>query len=240
MVTILFARPIASFGLGVWQIKRKARKEALIEALSARLSAHPINLPTDPAEVATLDYQHIRVVGTYDHKNELFLAPRTRRRENFDGNAGDPGAQIITPFVRADNGQRILVNRGWVPEEHRAVETRLEGQIDGTVEVDAIIFNPKPSKPNSFVPDNVPEKNLWFWVDLPAIAAALNAEPILVEVTDSSTPVSGFPLGGQTEISIRNEHMQYIVTWFTLSAVTAVMWGVRVRPQLSRWLASRR
>ena len=28
-----------------------------------------------------------------------------------------------------------------------------------------------------------------------------------------STPECGLPLGGQTIVTIRNEHMQYIVTW---------------------------
>jgi cytochrome oxidase assembly protein ShyY1 len=36
------------------------------------------------------------------------------------------------------------------------------------------------------------------------------------------------------KVVIRNEHMQYIATWFTLSAATLVMWIVRVRPQLLR------
>ena len=28
------------------------------------------------------------------------------------------------------------------------------------------------------------------------------------------TPAGGFPVGGQTNIDIRNEHMQYIITWY--------------------------
>lgn len=27
------------------------------------------------------------------------------------------------------------------------------------------------------------------------------------------TPAGGYPVGGQTSIDIRNEHMQYILTW---------------------------
>ena len=64
---------------------------------------------------------------------------------------------MLTPLVRADTGQRIIVNRGWVPEAYRAAETRLEGQTKGVVTVDAVVHNPKKKgKPNTFVPDNDP------------------------------------------------------------------------------------
>jgi surfeit locus 1 family protein len=40
----------------------------------------------------------------------------------------------------------------------------------------------------------------------------VNSEPILIDaVAESSIP--GGPIGGQTNISIRNEHVSYIITW---------------------------
>ena len=47
----------------MWQVVRKGEKEALIEALTARLSAPAIELPSDPATVSLLDYQHVHVTG---------------------------------------------------------------------------------------------------------------------------------------------------------------------------------
>lgn len=37
--------PIASFGLGVWQIKRKIWKERLVAELKHKTSKEPIDLP---------------------------------------------------------------------------------------------------------------------------------------------------------------------------------------------------
>ena len=34
----------------------------------------------------------------------------------------------------------------------------------------------------------------------------------------------GGPIGGQTLIQLRNEHLNYAMTWYTLSAVTALLW----------------
>lgn len=64
------------------------------------------------------------MVGRYEHESELLLTPRTRLREAFDGNAGEPGVHLLTPFVRSDTGERLIVNRGWVPDERVKVATR--------------------------------------------------------------------------------------------------------------------
>jgi hypothetical protein len=37
-----------------------------------------------------------------------------------------------------------------------------------------------------------------------------------------STPECGLPLGGQTIVTIRNEHLQYIVTWYYLASPLAL------------------
>lgn len=227
---MLLGCPILAFGLGVWQVKRKEGKEALIEALNARLDAAPIPLPTNPETVKELDYRKVSVTGEYDHDAEITLGPRTMLREAFDGNAGDPGVHVITPFVRDDTGERILVNRGWAPQPKTRPETRPEGQVKGKITVDAIVFNSKPDKANGFIPDNEPEKGRWFWVDIAAMAEALHTQPIMIEVAKGGTPDSGLPVAGQSQITIRNEHMQYIITWFSLSACTLAMWVVRVRP----------
>jgi surfeit locus 1 family protein len=49
-----------------------------------------------------------------------------------------------------------------------------------------------------------------------AVAVFLDA------TVDSSVPAG--PVGGQTRITLRNEHLSYIVTWFSLSAFTGILW----------------
>ena len=44
---MLLSIPITTFGLGVWQVRRKSEKEALVAALEARLGAAPLPLPTE-------------------------------------------------------------------------------------------------------------------------------------------------------------------------------------------------
>ena len=88
---------------------------------------------------------------------------------------------------------------------------------------------------------NEPEKNIWRTRDVPEMAAALNTAPIFLDEVKSKTfmphrielernvafvgtSVPGGPIGGQTNVQLRNEHTSYILTWFSLSAFTALMW----------------
>lgn len=58
------------------------------------------------------------------------------------------------------------------------------------------------------------------------------SDPIFLDATVDSS-VDGGPLGGQTRVTLRNEHMSYIVTWFSLSGLTSLMWYRQIVKRLS-------
>jgi len=62
-----------------------------------------------------------------------------------------------------------------------------------------------------------------FYRDLETMSRELGTDPIFLDATASST-VPGGPIGGQTRVSLRNEHLSYIITWYSLSAFTGYMW----------------
>lgn len=55
------------------------------------------------------------------------------------------------------------------------------------------------------------------------MASIAGTAPIFLDATDDF-PVKEGPIGGQTRISLRNEHMSYILTWYSLFAATSLMW----------------
>ncbi|XP_071443539.1 SURF1-like protein isoform X2 [Hetaerina americana] len=59
--------------------------------------------------------------------------------------------------------------------------------------------------------------------NLNEMCQATGSDHVFIDATSSST-VRGGPVGGQTCISLRNEHLSYIFTWYTLSAVTGYLW----------------
>ena len=56
-----------------------------------------------------------------------------------------------------------------------------------------------------------------------AMAEVLNTAPVFIDA-DANSTVPGGPIGGQTRVSLRNEHMSYIITWFSLSILTSYVW----------------
>ncbi|XP_004593721.2 surfeit locus protein 1 [Ochotona princeps] len=225
---VLLLIPATAFGLGTWQVQRRKWKLRLIQELEARVMAEPIPLPADPMELRELEYRPVRVRGHFDHSKELYMMPRTlvdpareAREAGRLSSSTESGAHVVTPFHCADLGITILVNRGFVPRRSVNPDTRQKGQVEGEVELVGMVRLTETRKP--FVPENHPERNHWHYRDLVAMAKAAGTEPILIDADFKST-VPGGPIGGQTRVTLRNEHLQYIVTWYGLAAATSYLW----------------
>ncbi|KXJ29620.1 Surfeit locus protein 1 [Exaiptasia diaphana] len=118
------------------------------------------------------------------------------------------GAQILTPFILSGSG--ILVNRGWVPLDKIQPDKRIEGQTEDEVEM--VVFIRKDEKRAQFSPKNNIAMNRWHYRDVDAMAKIANCLPIQVDA-DAGSSIPGGPIGGQTRVYLRNEHLQYIITW---------------------------
>ncbi len=205
----------ALVALGVWQLERLSWKEELIGRLQARSTEAPVPLEGAGDDPSALEFRRVTVTGTFLHDKELFLLDRSRE--------GRPGLHVLTPLRRPDGGV-VLVDRGWIPFERRDPATRREGQVSGVVTVEGIVRLAKG--PGLFTPDNEPDKNLWFYVDPVAMAQAIGVDrlpPYYVLSADRNVP-GGWPRGGQWRIDLRNDHLQYAITWFALAAALIVIY----------------
>uniref|UniRef100_A0A8C2D5M4 SURF1-like protein n=1 Tax=Cyprinus carpio TaxID=7962 RepID=A0A8C2D5M4_CYPCA len=62
----------------------------------------------------------------------------------------------------------------------------------------------------------------WHYRDPKAMKSAqicLNPPP-----PNSDSTIPDGPIGGQTRVTLRNEHRQYVITWYGLCAATSYMW----------------
>jgi surfeit locus 1 family protein len=193
----------------------------LIEDLEKKTTQSPVGIPLDIVEsLDELEYRRVRLTGSFDHSRELHIWPRTLNKESTQRLRAEPGTQIVTPFFCKELKQWILVNRGWVPKNKTDPTKRPDGQIEGEVTLTAVVR--KTEKRPPFSPKNDPASNHWSHRDVDAMAATAGTEPILLDA-DSTTTVHGGPIGGQTRISLRNDHLQYVFTWYALSLATAYM-----------------
>ncbi|XP_042870238.1 surfeit locus protein 1-like [Penaeus japonicus] len=223
---LLLIVPISTFCLGTWQYQRRKWKLNLIAELEEKTKAPPVELPQDLYELNDLEYQRVKLKGTFDHSREVFLGPRPLMIGgdiNTQGSglisSGQSGYLVITPFKLADRDLEILVNRGWVARKHKNPESRLEGQVKGTVSLTAVVRKHENRAP--FMPDNSKGSPIFTFRDVTTMSEMLGTAPVFLDAVDT---FPGGPAGGQTRVTLRNEHLSYMFTWYSLSLATAFMW----------------
>lgn len=204
-------------GLGSWQIERKVWKEALIATLDRRLSAPPTALPPREhwPDLRQAEDEFRRLTFTAS-----FL-PGQEARVYTSGSAlrpdvSGPGYWIFAPARRPD-GSVVVVDRGFLPEGTR------EPAGQSTRPVELIGALRWPEEPGLFTPKADRAHNLWFARDHRAIAAVKGwgeVAPFFVDL-ESPVPPGGLPRPGPLTVNLRNEHLQYAITWFGLAVVVA-------------------
>lgn len=213
---------LLGIGLGVWQVQRLHWKEGLIAERQAAAAAQPLDGLPAAFEPDRHAFRRVQVSGTFLHDLEMYVAARSLR--------GNAGYHVVTP-VRLADGSHLLVNRGWVPLTHKEPPTRAEGQLEGEISLTG--FLRATHVQDRFAPDNLPEENFWFWLEVPTMARASGLDRVLpyyLELTADQKPPGTYPLPGQTRIDLPNNHLQYAITWFSV-AITAfviyVLWHRR-------------
>ncbi|MCT8998651.1 SURF1 family protein [Chelativorans intermedius] len=215
--------------LGTWQVKRLQWKEALIARIEERIAAAPVPLETVArieAGGGDIDYRPVELAGAFLHEGERHYLATWHGRSGFF---------VHTPLRLAD-GSYIFVNRGFVPYDRKDPETRVEGQVPGTVQIGGLARTAPQEKPSFLVPDNDPVQNIFYWKDLDAMARSAGLSerevyPFYVDADDKPNP-GGLPVGGVTRINLPNNHLQYAITWYGLAfALVCVVgyWFLRRR-----------
>lgn len=214
--------------LGVWQLQRLAWKEDLIAQLEARRAAAPVSITEVLKRRAAGDdvrYLRARVTGTYRHDHErFFYAPKA---------GAGPGFDVYTPLELAGGQGLIMVNRGFVPERFKAVETRSTGRTTGPQEIVGLVR--LPGSQGWFTPDNNQADNIWFWRDFDAMTdgvepkTSVGLQPLYLFLDAERSAPGGWPSGADTNIALSNRHFGYALTWFGLAAALLVIFGLRLR-----------
>jgi surfeit locus 1 family protein len=196
-------------GLGSWQLRRLEWKNAILAEIDARIVAPTVALPAAPEPQADL-YLPVTVAGALGGEEARVLTSR----------AGEgPGYRVVSVLTTGE--RRVLVDLGFVPEAE-AGSPRVAEEVTVTGNLHW------PDETDSFTPDPDPERDIWFARDVPRMSDALGAEPVLVvaRIVEPSLGTTPLPVDSG---SVRNDHWEYAVTWFSLAAVWAGMSALLVR-----------
>ena len=200
--------------LGTWQLRRLEWKDAILAQIEAKIAAEPVALPGAPDRARDI-YLPVTASGALGGE-ELHVL--TSRKEE------GPGYRVISVLTAED--RRVMVDLGFVPEAQKDA-SRMAGAVTVTGNLHW------PDETDGWTPAPDAARGIWFARDVPAMAAALGTEEVLVvarEVTGADLGVTPWPID---TAGIPNDHLNYAITWFSLAAVWAAMAG------LLAWRATR-
>ena len=219
-------------GLGVWQLSRKAEKETLIAALDARIAAAPVALPA-PRDWGALtpaqdEFRRVRFTATLNPgEARVYAGAGSSLRADVSG----PGVWVFAAAVLA-SGETVVVDRGFAADGE---ENRIAAVSDATEFVGVIRF---PEQRGFLTPDADRARNLWFARDHLSMAQAKGwgaVAPFYVDL-EAPAPPGGVPKPGPVVPHLRNEHLNYALTWFGLALVwlaSFLVWAVQQRRRAS-------
>ena len=213
-------------GLGVWQLQRRVEKHALIAALSERLAAAPAPLPP-PSQWGALtpdrdEFRRVSFGATYmERLDAMVYSSGSAIRADISG----PGTWAFLP-ARLPEGDTVAVNAGFVPNtmQDRNVQDRSVAQLITGKPVAMTGYIRFPEAAGILTPDVEHAKRLWFARDHLAMAQALGWDMVAPFYIDLETPVpaSGVPKPGPLTVHLKDDHMQYAITWFALAGAVAI------------------
>lgn len=198
-----------TFTLGCWQLYRLDWKNNLIENINSSIQNPEFyNVEFD-------EYNELTSVKLDDNfkisNNPIFIESKIFQSK--------VGFHAITPLYLNDKFYSIL-NLGWVPEKNIKHVTELVDLFNKKNVVDVYIRYLNSNK-SAFIPENNVKKNTWFSVNKKDVEAyfqeKIDSDYYFV-LLDSNIKLENNPL-----VYLRNNHLNYSITWFLLSISSIVM-----------------
>jgi cytochrome oxidase assembly protein ShyY1 len=222
-------------GLGIWQLQRRIEKHALIAALTERLASEPVSLPPS-SQWSTLSpakdqFRRVTFAGTYRRlPDAMVYSAGSAVRDDVSG----PGTWAFLP-VRLAGGETVAVNAGFIANtmQDRGIEDRAVTRLISDQPVTLTGYIRFPETAGLLTPAENPDTRLWFTRDHLAMAHRLGwgqVAPFYIDL-EKPVPENGIPKPGPLEVHLRDEHMQYAITWFSLAAAVALAFAVWWRRQ---------
>jgi cytochrome oxidase assembly protein ShyY1 len=222
-------------GLGVWQLQRRVEKHALITQLTERLAAAPEALPPaaqwNALTPARDEFRRVRFSAVYESRPDAMVySAGSAIRDDVSG----PGTWAFLP-ARLPTGETIVIDTGFVQNtmQDRGQQDRAVARLVTGAPVILTGYIRFPESAGALTPREDIAKRLWFTRDHLAIARALGwgeVAPFYIDL-EQPVPESGIPKPGPLEVHLKDDHLQYAITWFGLAAAVVIAFGVWLNGQ---------
>ncbi len=212
--------------LGFWQLDRMAQRQDFnnhIRAVQA-MPALNLSLETFPDDLLEMEYRPVEARGRYDFTHQVAI----RNQVWIQTWGNEPGYALLTPLVM-ENGQAVLVERGWIPADANTPAAWRQYDEPGLLNVKGIIRLPAERGEMGGIPDPtlaLGQEGLDFWnyVNIPRLEAQMPYPllPVYIqqgpEALNEALPYRFLP---QLDLS-DGTHLGYALQWFFYTALLGV------------------
>ncbi|MGY3273874.1 cytochrome oxidase assembly protein ShyY1 [Bradyrhizobium sp. S3.7.6] len=127
----------------------------------------------------------------------------------------------------------VAVNAGFVPntQQDRALQDRAVARLITNKPAMLTGYVRFPETASVLMPDAERDKRLWFTRDHLAMSRALGWGTVAPFYIDLERPVpeNGIPRPGPLDVHLKDDHLQYAITWFALAGAVLIAFGVWAR-----------
>jgi surfeit locus 1 family protein len=202
--------------LGAWQSGKGERLAHALAQRAQRSQLGPVWVTAQRLDALEVQDAPLRVVGTYDAANQIFLDNRQHE--------GQPGVQVITPLKIEGTDTYILINRGWVG--WTLGRTVLPVVATPVGRVDLIGLAAVPSTKKFFLMPDRPEERpqLWERLDLARFEALLGhpLQPVVLQQTGGDAPDTLIRQWEPMEDRVA-KHRGYAFQWYGMAVVLLIL-----------------
>jgi cytochrome oxidase assembly protein ShyY1 len=188
----------------------------------------------------TDEFRRVSFKATYaSAPDAMVYSSGSAVREDISG----PGTWAFVP-ARLPTSETVVINAGFVQNtmQDRAQQDRAVTRLVTGEPVTLTGYIRFPEAAGVLTPRENLAARLWFTRDHLAMAKALGwseVAPFYIDL-EAPVPASGIPKPGALDVHLKDDHLQYAITWFALAAAVAIAFGVWLRGQRRRLALGKR
>lgn len=198
--------------LGIWQLHRAEQKRALAAELAQRLEMPALPLSGEFPGASELEYRKVSVHGRFLPDRSILIENRKYM--------GKTGFHLITPMQLAGESRIVLINRGWIPQDHDATGVSSEPvSINGEVRIPQ-----KPALELQTVPAMGTETPHWPYLTLEHYREWSGLEVLPFMVLQTGEDEEGFVRLWPKPEADDGMHIGYAIQWFAFALIAVLIW----------------
>ena len=216
---LVFLAVILTIRLGFWQLDRLDQEKIFNSHIQSIQAMPDLNLSENLIEtnLTDMEYRPAIATGYFDFENQVVI----RNQVWIQSWGNEIGYSLLTPLL-LQNGQAVLVQRGWIPLTYDTPLSWRNFDQPGEVSIQGIIRLPlEKGEMGGGVPDPtlIPgQDSLFFWnyVNIKRIQQQLPYEilPIYIQqapvTNEEALPYKSIPMLKLTD----GAHLGYALQWF--------------------------